>query len=121
VRVAIESRTQSLQRRRAGSLTEKHGGETIKNNLALACTHCNRHKGPNIAGFDIETGQTIHLLNPRSAIWEQHFAVDGTCQTIHYHTVVDQWGTTFAALSEPRGRSPERKANAGPSRRPQLT
>ena len=56
---------------------EKHRGETIKNNLALACTHCNRHKGPNIAGFDTETGQTIRLFNPRSDIWEQHFEVDG--------------------------------------------
>ncbi len=56
---------------------EKHGGETMENNLALACTHCNRHKGPNIAGFDAETGQTIRLFSPRSDIWEEHFAVDG--------------------------------------------
>ncbi len=56
---------------------EKHKGETIESNLALACTHCNRHKGPNIAGFDAQTGQTIRLFNPRTDVWEEHFAVDG--------------------------------------------
>jgi hypothetical protein len=34
---------------------EKHEEETIESNLALSCTQCNRHKGPNIAGFDAET------------------------------------------------------------------
>jgi len=56
---------------------EKHGGETIESNLALACTHCNRHKKPNIAGFDAETGQVVRLFNPRMDIWGQHFEVDG--------------------------------------------
>lgn len=56
---------------------EKHGGETVESNLALACTHCNRHKGPNIAGFDSETGQTVPLFNPRLDTWEQHFETDG--------------------------------------------
>lgn len=46
-------------------------------NLALACTHCNRHKGPNIAGFDAETGQIVRLFNPRTDRWEQHFEPDG--------------------------------------------
>jgi hypothetical protein len=56
---------------------EKHGGETAESNLALACTHCNRHKGPNIAGFDHETGETVRLFHPRTDTWEQHFAADG--------------------------------------------
>ncbi len=56
---------------------EKHGGETIEDNLALARPHCNRHKGPNIAGFDGATGQLVRLFNPRTDIWRQHFEVDG--------------------------------------------
>jgi hypothetical protein len=56
---------------------EKHGGDTIESNLALACTHCNRHKGPNIAGFDSATGEVVRLFNPRVDIWEQHFESDG--------------------------------------------
>ena len=31
-------------------IAEKHGGKTVGTNLALACAHCNRFKGPNIAG-----------------------------------------------------------------------
>jgi hypothetical protein len=56
---------------------EKHGGETTESNLALACTHCNRHKGPNIAGFDAETGQIVRLFNPRTDVWGEHFTTDG--------------------------------------------
>jgi hypothetical protein len=55
---------------------EKHGGATIESNLALACAHCNRHKGPNLAGFDDETGQIVRLFNPRTDIWDEHFAAD---------------------------------------------
>lgn len=56
---------------------EKHGGETTESNLALACTHCNRHKGPNIAGFDAETGQIVRLFNPRTDVWREHFEANG--------------------------------------------
>ena len=37
-------------------IARQHGGETDANNLALACVHCNRHKGPNIGGIDPATG-----------------------------------------------------------------
>lgn len=56
-------------------LAEKHGGETVESNLALACTHCNAHKGPNIAGFDDVTGQVIRLFHPRTDVWAEHFQV----------------------------------------------
>ncbi|MGA7412486.1 MAG: HNH endonuclease signature motif containing protein [Bryobacteraceae bacterium] len=56
---------------------EKHGGQTSETNLALACPHCNRHKGPNIAGFDAETGQIVRLFNPRMDSWGQHFEING--------------------------------------------
>jgi hypothetical protein len=56
---------------------EKHGGETIESNLALACTHCNRYKGPNIAGVDAASGQIVRLFNPRTDSWREHFEADG--------------------------------------------
>jgi 5-methylcytosine-specific restriction endonuclease McrA len=37
-------------------IAEQHGGATIADNLALACLHCHRPKGPNIASIDVETG-----------------------------------------------------------------
>ena len=33
-------------------VARQHGGQNVLENLALACLHCNRHKGPNIAGVD---------------------------------------------------------------------
>ena len=46
-------------------IARQHGGETDANNLALACVHCNRHKGPNIGGIDPATGSLTRLFHPR--------------------------------------------------------
>ncbi len=54
-------------------LAKQHGGETIPNNLALACLHCNSHKGPNIAGLDPATKRLTRLFNPRRQKWDRHF------------------------------------------------
>ena len=55
----------------------QHGGETTSENLALACSSCNYHKGPNVTGVDPETGQAVSLFNPRSDRWQDHFGWDG--------------------------------------------
>jgi hypothetical protein len=54
-------------------VARQHGGQTVLDNLALACLHCNRHKGPNIAGTDPATGAAIRLFHPRSDRWSEHF------------------------------------------------
>jgi hypothetical protein len=56
---------------------EKHGGQSVESNLALACPHCNRFKGPNIAGLDPDSGQPIRLFHPRTDVWTEHFEFDG--------------------------------------------
>jgi hypothetical protein len=43
----------------------------------LACLHCNRHKGPNIAGRHPATGDIVRLFHPRSDNWSGHFEWDG--------------------------------------------
>jgi hypothetical protein len=58
-------------------IAEKHGGETVLSNLALACYNCNAHKGPNIAGRDPETGGLTPLFQPREQIWLEHFQWNG--------------------------------------------
>ncbi len=55
----------------------QHGGETVAQNLALACAHCNRHKGANIASIDPTTGQLMLLFNPRTQVWTEHFKLEG--------------------------------------------
>ena len=58
-------------------IAEQHAGNTISENLALACPHCNRYKGPNIAGRDPNSGGLIRLFDPRRDIWNDHFQFDG--------------------------------------------
>lgn len=58
-------------------IARKHGGETHLDNLALACVHCNRHKGPNLSGIDPATGSLARLFHPRRDIWQDHFEWHG--------------------------------------------
>jgi hypothetical protein len=55
----------------------QHGGTTVLENLAFACFHCNRFKGPNVASVDPATGRLVSLFNPRTHRWEDHFRVAG--------------------------------------------
>lgn len=57
-------------------IAEQHGGQTIAENLALACIHCNRLKGPNIASLDPDTRDLTALFNPRTQDWSTHFSVE---------------------------------------------
>jgi len=52
---------------------KKHGGDDDPSNLALACHHCNLHKGPNLTGIDPESGDITPLFHPRNERWEMHF------------------------------------------------
>lgn len=56
-------------------VAEQHGGETAFDNLAFACFHCNRYKGPNLASLDPETRQLSSLFDPRTQSWTGHFLV----------------------------------------------
>jgi 5-methylcytosine-specific restriction endonuclease McrA len=55
-------------------IARQHEGGDSAENLAVACNHCNLHKGPNLSGIDPETRQTVQLFHPRTAKWDQHFA-----------------------------------------------
>lgn len=58
-------------------IAEQHQGKTELPNLALACPHCNRYKGPNIGGIDPISGQLVRLFHPRTDDWTEHFQLDG--------------------------------------------
>jgi len=58
-------------------IAEKHHGSTTLDNLALACFHCNNHKGPNIAGIDSVTGEMTRLFHPRIDQWHEHLGWNG--------------------------------------------
>lgn len=54
-------------------IARQHGGESGVQSLALACLHCNSHKGPNLAGIDPRRRRLRPLFNPRRHKWERHF------------------------------------------------
>ena len=58
-------------------IATQHEGDSDPSNLALACPHCNRHKGPNIAGLDPVTGQLVRLFHPRLDRLSDHFRLEG--------------------------------------------
>lgn len=52
------------------------GGKTILENLAWACSGCNKYKSHRISAVDSETGETISFFNPRKDKWNNHFLWD---------------------------------------------
>ncbi len=58
-------------------IAKQHGGSDDPDNLALACPHCNLHKGPNLAGLDPLDDVLTPLFHPRRQRWADHFAYQG--------------------------------------------
>lgn len=53
------------------------GGETIFENLALACVSCSLRKAARQNAIDPQTGDEVHLYNPRRESWNDHFEWQG--------------------------------------------
>jgi HNH endonuclease len=62
-------------------VSEKHGGETEADNLALACVFCNQAKGADIGSIDQDTSQFVRFFNPRLDRWNDHFELRGAVIT----------------------------------------
>jgi hypothetical protein len=75
-------------------IAEKHGGQTVLDNLALSCTVCNRRKGSDISSIDPETGNLVSLFNSRTQQWSGHFNLDG----VHIIGLTDVGRTAVAFL-----------------------
>ena len=58
-------------------ISEKHGGPTQEDNLAYACSYCNRNKGSDIGSIVWETQEFCRFFNPRADKWSDHFRLDG--------------------------------------------
>jgi hypothetical protein len=53
------------------------GGETVLDNLALACVSCSLRKGARQSGPDPQTAKHVSLFNPRRDSWSLHFRWNG--------------------------------------------
>ena len=58
-------------------ISEKHGGLTHPDNLALACALCNRAKGSDIGSIYWESNEYVRLFHPRHDCWRDHFQLVG--------------------------------------------
>lgn len=58
-------------------IAKKHGGTDDDENLAIACFHCNCHKGSDLAGLDPESKVLTRLFHPRKDHWHSHFVWHG--------------------------------------------
>ena len=55
-------------------ISVKHGGITEIDNLALACTVCNRNKGSDLGTYiDDKLEELVRFYNPRKDFWSDHF------------------------------------------------
>ena len=54
-------------------LPRSAGGETVFENLCLACPNCNRYKATRQTAVDPITGENVSLFNPQRQLWEEHF------------------------------------------------
>lgn len=53
------------------------GGETVAENLALACVSCSLRKAARQTAVDSQSGQEVALFHPRRDVWHEHFQWDG--------------------------------------------
>src|SRR5580700_9388735 len=53
------------------------GGETVLDNLALACVSCSLRKGARQSALDPQTTKRAFIFNPRRDSWRLHFRWNG--------------------------------------------
>lgn len=69
-------------------IPESLGGPTARDNLWLACSMCNDHKGNRIAATDPISGEVVRLFDPRRQSWADHFEWSLTGDTILGKTAI---------------------------------
>jgi len=77
-------------------IPESLGGPTVRENLWLACSMCNDHKGNRIAAPDPRTGEVVRLFDPRRQVWAEHFEWSAERDTIVGKTSIGR--ATVAAI-----------------------
>lgn len=73
----------------------KHDGETILENLALACQPCNRNKGSDLGSNSVTTNILTRFYNPRIDVWTKHFQVNEDAEIIPLTEIGEVTGRIF--------------------------
>jgi len=90
-------------------VAKQHGGDDSIENLALACPHCNLHKGPNVAGIDPKSNDLTPLFHPRRQRWDDHFVVDAVEFAIVGRTAVGRVTVHVLNMNHPLRRAARRQ------------
>jgi hypothetical protein len=72
------------------------GGETVFDNLCLACPTCNRYKASRQTAIAPLLGRTVPLFHPQHQRWEEHVVWNADATLILDHTPIGQ--ATIEAL-----------------------
>jgi hypothetical protein len=83
-------------------LPESLGGQTIEENLWLACRECNGRKGNRIALHDPLSGELAPLFNPRFQRWSDHFRWATEGDLIHGLTPTGRVTIRALGLNRPK-------------------
>jgi hypothetical protein len=54
-------------------IPQSEGGQSVSENLALACHGCNLFKSNKTEVFDSASDKNVRLFHPRTDVWEDHF------------------------------------------------
>lgn len=63
-------------------------GQTVIQNLCLACPTCNRHKAARQTNLDPQTGKVVPLFHPQQQSWDDHFVWSADSITISATTPI---------------------------------
>jgi hypothetical protein len=69
------------------------GGQTVRDNLWVACRQCNEYKGAKTHYEDPQSGELVPLFNPRTQKWHDHFTWDA-----EYTHIIDKTATGRATI-----------------------
>lgn len=72
------------------------GGQTVFENLALACPSCNRYKGNRENAIAPSSNDLVALFHPQQQLWQDRFSWNESKTEIIGKTAIAQ--TTIAAL-----------------------
>lgn len=80
-------------------IPESLGGPTVRENLWLACSMCNDHKGNRIAASDPHTGEIARIFDPRRQAWSDHFTWNAEGDQIIGKTPIGRATTAVVRLN----------------------
>lgn len=78
------------------------GGQTVMNNLCLACPTCNRCKAARQTSQDPQTNKIVPLFHPQQQSWDDHFAWSPDSTIILANTSIGRATCTAMKMNRPQ-------------------